>query len=100
MKDLVNKIAIESGARWQEGYVESNNGDHVWSEKAFVDHSEMDLSKFADMIVAECTSVCKSTKNEYLAYQKAALDFDEKNNFAEGSAVCDQISAKIKQKFK
>ena len=60
----------------------------------------MDLIRFADLIVQECIRICDTEKADYLKWQKGALDFEEKNIYAEGGAACDTIKHKIKLMFR
>lgn len=56
-QEKINEIAVKSGAYWRDGYSEKSNGDLAWSEKVKVDIVDMDLNKFAELIILECAKV-------------------------------------------
>ena len=58
-----------------------------------------ELEKFAELIVAECMKTCDETQAAYLKYRKESDDFQDKNIYAEGAAVCDIIKYKLKKQF-
>lgn len=55
----LNELAIQCGGIWRGGHVEQPNGDSVWTEKKWVDPCDMDLNKFAELIVRESMKVTK-----------------------------------------
>jgi precorrin-6x reductase len=72
--------------------------------KAIPDHVDFDLpkeftEKFAELIVAECMKTCDETQAAYLKYRKESDDFQDKNIYAEGEAVCAIIKYKMKKQF-
>ena len=54
----INELAIQAGGIWRSGHVEQPNGDSVWTEQKSVDLVDMDLNKFAELIVRECADIC------------------------------------------
>jgi hypothetical protein len=56
-------------------------------------------TKFAELIVRECMSMCDDVSNDYLKNRKAAFDFQDKNIYAEGEAACDILKFKMKTHF-
>jgi tRNA(Ile)-lysidine synthase TilS/MesJ len=65
-------------------------------ERLSVEHK---FEKFAELIVAECMSMCEETQAGYFKHRKAADDFQDKNIYAEGEAACDVIKYKMKKHF-
>jgi hypothetical protein len=55
--------------------------------------------KFAELIVAECMSMCDERRAVYFGHRMASDDFIDKNMYAEGETACDAIRYKIKQHF-
>lgn len=60
---------------------------------------EATVKKFAELIVAECISMCDNVSADYLKHRKGASDFQDKNIYAEGEAACDIIKYKMKKRF-
>ena len=54
MNKRIKELAVKAGAEPSGGYVEQSNGDSVYSENAYVDPRDIDLEKFAELIVREC----------------------------------------------
>lgn len=54
MNELLKQIAVQAGAYLRHGYKEAPNGDSIWSPDVRIDHSDMDLKMFAELIVQEC----------------------------------------------
>ena len=55
----LNELAIQAGGIWRGGYVEQPNGDSVYTDQKWVDPVDMDLNKFAELIVRECIGCCE-----------------------------------------
>lgn len=55
--------------------------------------------KFAELIVAECMTMCDDLKTQYFKSRRFTTDFGEKNRYAEGEAACDIIKYKMKKQF-
>ena len=53
MNKRINELAIQSGGIWRGGHVEQANGDSVWSERASVDPVDIDLEKFAMLVIQD-----------------------------------------------
>jgi len=60
MNERIKELAVEAGAYLREGYAEQPNGDSVWMPDVRIDHCDMDLKKFAELIVQECLSIVDS----------------------------------------
>jgi len=56
-------------------------------------------SKFAELIVAECLSMCDETQAVYYKHRLASLNFTDKNRYAAGETAADTIYTKIKLHF-
>ena len=54
MNERINELAIQCGGIWRGGYVDAPNGDSVYTDKKFVDGSELNVTQFAKLIVQEC----------------------------------------------
>jgi hypothetical protein len=52
--------------------------------------------KFAELIVAECMTMCDDLKTQYFKSRRFTTDFDEKNIYAEGEDI---IKYKLKKQF-
>lgn len=59
-----------------------------------------DKEKFAELIIAECITLCDEEKAEYIKYQKNAWDREEKEIYAEGASACDTLKYKMKRMIK
>lgn len=59
MNERITQLAIKAGAAPEGGYVELDNGDSVYSENAYVDPRDMDVEKFAELIIKECIDICR-----------------------------------------
>jgi hypothetical protein len=60
---------------------------------------ELQLEKFAELIVAECLSMCDETQAVYYKHRLASLNFTDKNRYAAGETAADTIYTKIKLHF-
>ena len=56
MNKRINELAIQCGGIWRGGYVNVPNGDSVYTDKKFVDGSELNVTQFAELIVQECAN--------------------------------------------
>ena len=56
MNERINELAIQCGGIWRGGYVDAPNGDSVYTDKKFVDGSELNVTQFAELIVQECAN--------------------------------------------
>ena len=56
MNKRINELAIQCGGIWRGGYVDAPNGDSVYTDKKFVDGSELNVTQFAELIVQECAN--------------------------------------------
>lgn len=53
MSELIKKLAVEAGATLRPGYVLQENYDSVWTENVRIEHSELDIQKFARLVMKE-----------------------------------------------
>ena len=60
MNKRINELAIQCGGIWRGGYVNVPNGDSVYTDKKFVDGSELNVTQFAELIVQECIHTVES----------------------------------------
>ena len=65
MNERIRELAVKAGAEPSGGYVEQSNGDSVYSENAYVDPRDIDLEKFAELIVRECAKVSATKAGVY-----------------------------------
>jgi hypothetical protein len=63
------------------------------------DYPGIVMEKFAELIVAECMTMCDDLKTQYFKSRRFTTDFGEKNRYAEGEAACDIIKYKMKKQF-
>jgi len=59
MNERIKELAVEAGAYLREGYAEQPNGDSVWMPDVRIDHCDMDLKKFAELIVKETLQIAR-----------------------------------------
>ena len=72
---FIKKHAVEAGAFLRPGYVEQPNGDSVWQEGVLLDHTDIDLRKFAELIVKECAEkIAHNERFNWLDSAQAAKD--------------------------
>ena len=65
MNERINELAIQCGGIWRGGYVDAPNGDSVYTDKKFVDGSELNVTQFAELIVKECATLMAEQKKYY-----------------------------------
>ena len=63
MNERIKELAVRSGANSMGGYIEQNNGESVYSENAYIDPRDIDLAKFAELIVKECAGIYSKIDN-------------------------------------
>ena len=76
--------------------------EKVHSHGAFGEHEsylKVDLDKFAEFIIAECTAVCYSNAEKLQSARICTDDFDEKNRLAMGEVTALKIAKEILEKF-
>ena len=57
MNERIRDLAEQAGGTFIKGYIELSDGQLMLSDGADVDHTNMDLAKFAELIVRECAEV-------------------------------------------
>jgi hypothetical protein len=81
------KYLWELWAKCKHPHPKHGGGDMVWP------------MEFAESIVKECMTMCDTVSADYLKHRKGAVDFQDKNIYAEGEAACDIIKYKMKKHF-
>lgn len=61
MNERIKELAVQAGAYLREGYAEQANGDSVWTKDVRIDHCDMDLQKFAELIIQDCADFIENT---------------------------------------
>lgn len=62
-------------------------------------NQSFDIPKFAELIVRECMMMSDELQAQYLKGRKSAIDFNEKNIYAEAEVACDVLKYKMKKHF-
>lgn len=88
MNEQLKQFATQA---WNYANKNSQEGDGLFGN--------LQLSKFAELIVKECMTMCDETQADYFKHRKAADDFTDKNIYAEGEAASDIIKYKMKKHF-
>lgn len=57
MNERIRELAIKAGATLEKGYIELSDGQLMLSDNVDLDKSNMDLVKFAELIVKECAGI-------------------------------------------
>jgi hypothetical protein len=94
MNERIQELAKQATIRVNNPFVNSD-GKVVcdgWEEG-------ISISKFAELIVLECMTMCDELQALYLKNRRSTTDFDEKNIYAEGEAACAIIKCKMKKQF-
>jgi len=87
MNERIKELAMKTDAWCDLNVIGDPKYNIIWEEK------------FAELIVKECMSMSDDLKAQYLGHRKGTMDFDEKNIYAEGEAVCDTLKYKMKKHF-
>jgi hypothetical protein len=64
MNKRINELAVQAGGIWRGGHVEQANGDSVWSERASVDTIDIDLHKFAMLVIQDYENDVRESRRE------------------------------------
>ena len=93
MKDRIKELAFLSIKNPANPFPETGNvGDiHCLDDE--------ELEKFVSLIIEDCATLCDTLAADYHKNQKATSDFDEKNIYAEGRNVAEQLHYKMKHYF-
>lgn len=67
MNERIKELARQAGATFGEGYIELSDGQLMLSDGVDVDHTTMDLEKFAELIVKKCGEVAVFGDPKYSA---------------------------------
>ena len=95
MNERIRELAEQA-----ERYTNDTVDERVYNRDfTFGDIDEVYNTKFAELIVRECLSICDKEKSGYNKCRKDTLDFDEKNIYAEGEIAANTIKFKIKKHF-
>ena len=65
MNERIKELAEQAGATFIKGYIELSDGQLMLSDGADVDHTNMDLAKFAELFVRECARVSATKAGVY-----------------------------------
>lgn len=65
----------------------------------FDDYDQKALEKFAELIVRDFLSICESERDGYVKLRRSAVEFEDKNIYAEGETACDLIRVMVKRHF-
>ena len=93
MKDRIKELAFLSIKNPHNPFPETGIvGDiHCFDDE--------ELEKFVSLIIKDCATMCETMSADYFNLQKATSDFDEKNIYAEGRNVAEQLHYKMKHYF-
>ena len=75
---------------------EVSDADGVYQGK---EYPQAVREKFAELIVQDFLSICKTEGDGYYKLRKSEVDFSEKNIYAEGETACDRIRVMTKRHF-
>lgn len=64
MNKRLNELAVQAGGIWRGGHVEQANGDSVWTEHASVDSVDIDLHKFAMLVIQDYENDVRESRRE------------------------------------
>jgi hypothetical protein len=62
MNKRIKQLAVRAGATLEKGYIELSDGQFMLSDNN-LDKTNLDLEKFAELIVRECMSVARGMRN-------------------------------------
>ncbi len=54
MNERIEQLAVRAGATLEKGYIELSDGQFMLSDNIDLDKTNLDLEKFAELIVDEC----------------------------------------------
>ena len=66
MNERIKELAEQAGATFTKGYIELSDGQLMLSDDVDVDHTGVDLAKFAELIVRECARFCEDKNSKLL----------------------------------
>ena len=64
MNERIQELAVQAGATLEKGYIELSDGQLMLSDNVELDKSNMDLEKFAELIVRECMTIAKTWEDQ------------------------------------
>lgn len=67
MNERINELAVQAGGIWQGGHVERPNGDCVYTEQKWVDTVDMDLHKFAMLVIQDYENDKRESRREVMS---------------------------------
>ncbi len=88
MNERIKQFAEQAGAILEKGYIELSDGQLMLSDNVDLDKSNLNLEKFAELIVRECLGACS----------KQAADWEGEYADAHNDGVGSCISG-IKEHF-
>jgi hypothetical protein len=57
MNERIEQLAVRAGATLEKGYIELSDGQFMLSDNIDLDKTNLDLEKFAELIVKECADI-------------------------------------------
>ena len=63
MNKRIEQLAVRAGATLEKGYIELSDGQLMLADNIDLDKTNLDLEKFAELIVRECMSVARGMRN-------------------------------------
>lgn len=67
MTGRLQELALQAGATFTKGYIELSDDQLLLSDNADVNHTNIDLAKFAELIVEECAKVAVEAESTGVA---------------------------------
>lgn len=100
MNERIRELAKQA-RDWAEVSYKKQNEQFTshWDNPIGYTPSQFFEQKFAELIVRECMAMSDELKAQYFTSRKSAMNFDEKNIYAEGEVACDVLKYKMKKHF-
>jgi hypothetical protein len=67
MNKRLNELAVQAGGIWRGGYVEQANGNSVYTERENVDTVDLDLHKFAMLVIQDYENDVRESRREVMS---------------------------------
>jgi hypothetical protein len=62
MNERIEQLAVRAGATLEKGYIELSDGQFMLSDNIDLDKTNLDLEKFAELLIQECCEVINAAK--------------------------------------
>lgn len=72
---------------------------HPLRERKTTEFTDEQVTTFAELIVKECLDICEAQRATYTKLCKDAMDFRDKNLYAEGEITAHRIRLSIQKQF-